>query len=165
MPAQSEVATGRATAAPLNFFERHLTPWIALSIVAGIVIGQLAAVSVRAIGGMLICVMIIPMLLKLDFAGGSGFARVGAMIEPQLDRIAACQSSNPSLSCTLAAVEIAPDFAASKACRNLSVVAPVKTRPPAVAIEPPRLGAPSGPSSDEMCRPYRGPFIGASISG
>ena len=64
--------------APLNFFERYLTLWVALCIVAGIGLGQLFPAPVQAIGGMevarvnlpvgvLIWVMIIPMLLKIDF--------------------------------------------------------------------------------------------------
>jgi ACR3 family arsenite transporter len=66
------------TAAPLSVFERYLTLWVALCIVAGIVIGQLLAVPVQVIGrmevarvnlpvGVLIWVMIIPMLLRIDF--------------------------------------------------------------------------------------------------
>ncbi len=66
------------TAAPLNFFERYLTLWVALCIVTGIVLGQVFPGPVQAIGGMefarvnlpvgvLIWVMIIPMLLKIDF--------------------------------------------------------------------------------------------------
>jgi ACR3 family arsenite transporter len=64
--------------APLSVFERYLTVWVALCMVAGIVLGQLAPRSVQAIGaiefaqvnlpvGLLIWVMIIPMLLKIDF--------------------------------------------------------------------------------------------------
>jgi ACR3 family arsenite transporter len=62
----------------LSFFERYLTLWVALCIVAGIALGQLFPEPVQAIGGMefaqvnlpvgvLIWVMIIPMLLKIDF--------------------------------------------------------------------------------------------------
>jgi ACR3 family arsenite transporter len=78
MSAQAEVIAKRAAVAPLNFFERYLTLWVALCIVAGIVLGQLLPGPVQAIGGMefakvnlpvgvLIWVMIIPMLLKIDF--------------------------------------------------------------------------------------------------
>jgi ACR3 family arsenite transporter len=67
-----------AAVAPLNFFERYLTLWVALCIVAGIVLGQVFPGPVQAVGGMefaqvnlpvgvLIWVMIIPMLLKIDF--------------------------------------------------------------------------------------------------
>jgi arsenite transporter len=62
----------------ISFFERYLTVWVALCIVAGIALGQLFPGPVQAIGGMefaqvnlpvgvLIWVMIIPMLLKIDF--------------------------------------------------------------------------------------------------
>ncbi len=62
----------------MNVFERYLTLWVALCIVAGIVLGQLFPHQVQAIGalelarvnlpvGALIWVMIIPMLLKIDF--------------------------------------------------------------------------------------------------
>ena len=67
-----------AAPAPLNVFERWLTLWVFLCIVAGIVLGQLLPGPVQAIGrmefaqvnlpvGVLIWVMIIPMLLKVDF--------------------------------------------------------------------------------------------------
>ncbi|MBI4189630.1 MAG: arsenical-resistance protein, partial [Betaproteobacteria bacterium] len=75
MSAQCEVTIKQAAGAPLNFFERYLTLWVALCIVAGIVLGQVLPGPVQAIGGMevakvnlpvgvLIWVMIIPMLLK-----------------------------------------------------------------------------------------------------
>jgi len=62
----------------MSVFERYLTLWVALCIVAGIALGQLWPAPVRAIGrmevarvnipvGVLIWVMIIPMLLKVDF--------------------------------------------------------------------------------------------------
>jgi ACR3 family arsenite transporter len=62
----------------LNVFERYLTLWVFLCIVAGIVLGQLLPGPIQAIGrmefaqvnipvGVLIWVMIIPMLLKVDF--------------------------------------------------------------------------------------------------
>ena len=70
--------TPAAAPAPLNVFERYLTLWVFLCIVAGIVLGQLLPGPVQAIGrmeiaqvnlpvGVLIWVMIIPMLLKVDF--------------------------------------------------------------------------------------------------
>ncbi|GAB4382961.1 ACR3 family arsenite efflux transporter [Albidovulum sp.] len=63
----------------MNAFERYLTLWVALCIVAGIALGQLLPGLFHAIGGMevasvnlpvavLIWLMIIPMLLKIDFA-------------------------------------------------------------------------------------------------
>ena len=63
----------------MSFFERHLTLWVVLCIVAGVALGQLLPGPIQAIGrlevarvnipvGLLIWVMIIPMLLKIDFA-------------------------------------------------------------------------------------------------
>ena len=63
----------------MNLFERYLTVWVALCIVAGILLGQLFPAGVQVIGsleiakvnlpvGALIWVMIIPMLLKIDFS-------------------------------------------------------------------------------------------------
>ena len=62
----------------MSVFERYLTVWVALCIVAGIALGQLFPRGVQAIGalelarvnlpvGLLIWVMIIPMLVKIDF--------------------------------------------------------------------------------------------------
>jgi arsenite transporter len=62
----------------MSVFERYLTLWVFLCIVAGIALGQLFPDLFRAIGrmevaqvnlpvGLLIWVMIIPMLLKVDF--------------------------------------------------------------------------------------------------
>jgi arsenite transporter len=73
------VAQSPAPAAAMSLFERYLTVWVALCIVAGIAIGQLLPGPVQEIGtmeiarvnlpvGMLIWVMIIPMLLRIDFA-------------------------------------------------------------------------------------------------
>jgi len=66
-------------AASMNRFERYLSLWVALCIVAGIALGQVAPEVFQAIGrleiaqvnlpvGLLIWVMIVPMLLKVDFA-------------------------------------------------------------------------------------------------
>jgi arsenite transporter len=63
----------------LGFFERYLTVWVALCIVAGVALGQLAPGLSQALGGMeiahvnlpvgiLIWAMIVPMLVKIDFA-------------------------------------------------------------------------------------------------
>ena len=68
-----------AGAAAMGRFERYLTVWVALCILAGIGLGQLFPNVFQAIGalevakvnipvGLLIWVMIIPMLLKIDFA-------------------------------------------------------------------------------------------------
>ena len=64
--------------ASLNLFERYLTAWVAICIVAGIALGQWQPHAFQAIGamqiaqvnlpvGLLIWIMIIPMLLKIDF--------------------------------------------------------------------------------------------------
>jgi arsenite transporter len=63
----------------IGFFERYLTVWVALCIVGGIALGQLLPGAFQAIGSMevahvnlpvaaLIWIMIIPMLVKIDFA-------------------------------------------------------------------------------------------------
>jgi len=63
----------------IGFFERFLTVWVELCIVTGIALGQwfppvfksiaaLEAAKVNVPVGVLIWVMIIPMLLKIDFA-------------------------------------------------------------------------------------------------
>jgi ACR3 family arsenite transporter len=62
----------------MNLFERYLTLWVFLCIVAGVLLGQLFPGAFQAVGrmefarvnipvGLLIWVMIIPMLLKVDF--------------------------------------------------------------------------------------------------
>lgn len=67
-----------AVPAPMSLFERYLTVWVFLCIVAGIALGQWLPGPFQAIGrmevarvnlpvGLLIWVMIIPMLLKVDF--------------------------------------------------------------------------------------------------
>ena len=66
-------------AAPMSVFERYLTVWVFLCIVVGIALGQLLPGPVQASGrmqiaqvnlpvGLLIWVMVIPMLLRVDFA-------------------------------------------------------------------------------------------------
>ncbi len=68
-----------AAPAPMNFFERYLTAWVALCIIVGIAIGQIMPDGIKLIGsleiarvnlpvGLLIWVMIIPMLIRIDFA-------------------------------------------------------------------------------------------------
>ncbi|BAN36905.1 ACR3 family arsenite transporter (plasmid) [Sulfuricella denitrificans skB26] len=79
MTAQCEITAKRAAGAELGFFERWLTLWVFLSIVAGIALGQLAPAPVQILGrlevaqvnlpvGLLIWLMIIPMLMKIDFS-------------------------------------------------------------------------------------------------
>jgi len=68
----------RAAAPALGLFERYLTLWVALCIIAGIVLGQLMPAPFHALGRMnvaqvnipvavLIWLMIVPMLIKVDF--------------------------------------------------------------------------------------------------
>jgi len=70
----------RSARAPeaMSVFERYLTVWVLLCIVAGVALGQLAPGVFQAIGrlevaqvnlpvGLLIWIMVIPMLLKVDF--------------------------------------------------------------------------------------------------
>ncbi|MDQ0591619.1 ACR3 family arsenite efflux transporter [Variovorax paradoxus] len=77
----STAAAAASSARPpaIGFFERYLTVWVALCIVVGIALGQwlpgvfrgIAALEVAKVNvpvGVLIWVMIIPMLLKIDFA-------------------------------------------------------------------------------------------------
>ena len=78
---------GSPPAAPaIGFFERYLTIWVALCIVAGIALGQwlpgvsrsVAAMEIAKVNlpvGLLIWIMIIPMLLKIDFGA---LGQVGA---------------------------------------------------------------------------------------
>lgn len=74
-PAKTSTLPG---AAPIGFFERYLTVWVFLCILAGILLGQRLPGPVATIGameaahvnlpvGLLIWVMIIPMLMKVDF--------------------------------------------------------------------------------------------------
>jgi len=78
MSAPCEVTAKRAAGAPMSVFERFLSVWVALCIVAGIALGQWLPGVFQAIGrmevaqvnlpvGALIWVMIIPMLVKVDF--------------------------------------------------------------------------------------------------
>ncbi|HEF5156664.1 arsenical-resistance protein [Burkholderia multivorans] len=66
----------------IGFFERYLSAWVALCIVAGIALGQLLPDVFRALGrmqvaqvnlpvGVLVWVMIVPMLVKIDLAAMS----------------------------------------------------------------------------------------------
>ena len=78
MSAQCEVTAKRVSAGAMSLFERYLSVWVALCIVAGIALGHLLPGLFQAIGRMevarvnipvavLIWLMIIPMLLKVDF--------------------------------------------------------------------------------------------------
>jgi len=67
-----------ASASPLSLFERYLTLWVALCIVAGVVLGARFQTLFQTLGrlelahvnlpvGVLIWVMIVPMLIRIDF--------------------------------------------------------------------------------------------------
>jgi len=71
-------APARLAKPAISFFERYLTLWVFLCIVAGIALGQALPGPVQAVGrlefanvnlpvGLLIWVMIVPMLLRVDF--------------------------------------------------------------------------------------------------
>ncbi|PLP99359.1 ACR3 family arsenite efflux transporter [Cupriavidus pauculus] len=75
----AQQSAGAAQPSAIGFFERYLTVWVALCIVAGILLGQRLPAAFQAIGamelaqvnlpvGVLIWIMIIPMLIKIDFA-------------------------------------------------------------------------------------------------
>ena len=79
MSVQCETTAKKAVGAQMGVFERYLTLWVALCIIAGITLGHLFPDPFQAIGHMeiakvnipvaiLIWLMIIPMLLKIDFA-------------------------------------------------------------------------------------------------
>lgn len=79
MSTQCEVTAKSAAGASMSVFERYLTVWVFLCIVAGIALGQFFPGLFQAIGrmeyakvnlpvGLLIWVMIIPMLVKVDFS-------------------------------------------------------------------------------------------------
>jgi len=76
--AQCETTGKRASGAAMPFFERYLSVWVALCIVAGILLGRFLPGMFESLGAMevasvnlpvavLIWLMILPMLLKIDF--------------------------------------------------------------------------------------------------
>jgi ACR3 family arsenite transporter len=78
MTATHTTAVAGGAAPAIGFFERYLTVWVGLCIVAGILLGRsfpavfqaIAALEVAKVNipvGLLIWVMIIPMLIKIDF--------------------------------------------------------------------------------------------------
>ena len=78
MSAQCEIAAKQSRGAKIGFFERYLTFWVFLCIIAGIALGHWFPEPFQALGRMeiaqvnlpvaiLIWLMIIPMLLKIDF--------------------------------------------------------------------------------------------------
>lgn len=78
MSAQCDVVGKQTAGAAIGFFERYLTVWVALCIVAGTLLGLYWPAAAQTVGamevahvnipvGLLIWVMIIPMLMKIDF--------------------------------------------------------------------------------------------------
>jgi ACR3 family arsenite transporter len=85
-PVELTACPAPAEGARIGFFERWLTLWVLLCIVAGTLLGHLLPGSFEALGGMqvaqvnlpvavLIWLMIIPMLLKIDFGALGGVRR------------------------------------------------------------------------------------------
>jgi len=83
MSTQCEVTAKKAAGAEMGFFERYLTLWVFLCILAGITLGHFFNGAFEAIGAMevaqvnlpvavLIWLMIIPMLLKIDLRALKG---------------------------------------------------------------------------------------------
>ena len=83
MSVQCEATAKQATGSAMGFFERYLTLWVALCIVAGISLGHFFDGAFQAIGGLevarvnlpvavLVWLMIIPMLLKIDLRALKG---------------------------------------------------------------------------------------------
>lgn len=79
MSTQCETLGKKAAGAQIGFFERYLTLWVFLCIIAGTLIGLFAPQAAQSVGamelakvnipvGLLIWVMIIPMLMKIDFS-------------------------------------------------------------------------------------------------
>lgn len=79
MSTQCEITAKRATGAELGLFERYLTLWVAVCIIVGITLGNLLPDFFQTIGtleiaqvnlpvALLIWLMIIPMMIKVDFA-------------------------------------------------------------------------------------------------
>ena len=79
MSVQCETTAKKAAGSEMGFFERYLSLWVLLCIIAGIALGHLFPNAFELFGGMevakvnlpvavLIWLMIIPMLLKIDFS-------------------------------------------------------------------------------------------------
>jgi len=86
MSAQCEITAKRTRGAPMGVFERYLTLWVFLCILAGIGLGHWFNGAFQVIGGLkiaqvnlpvavLIWLMIIPMLLKIDLRALAGVRR------------------------------------------------------------------------------------------
>lgn len=86
MSAQCEVVAKQQAAQSMGFFERYLSIWVLLCIVAGIALGALLPDLFQTIGkievakvnlpvAVLVWLMIIPMLLKIDFHALKGVSQ------------------------------------------------------------------------------------------
>lgn len=86
MSAQCEVVAKQQAAKSMGFFERYLTIWVLLCIVAGISLGAIWPKFFQAVGSLelakvnlpvavLVWLMIIPMLLKIDFHALKGVSQ------------------------------------------------------------------------------------------
>jgi ACR3 family arsenite transporter len=86
MSATTAVRTPAERKAAMNTFERYLTIWVALCIVAGVTLGSLGPAPFHFLGGLtvaqvnlpvavLIWLMVIPMLLRVDFGALSTLAK------------------------------------------------------------------------------------------
>jgi ACR3 family arsenite transporter len=86
MSATTAVRTPAERKAAMNTFERYLTIWVALCIVAGVTLGSLVPAPFHFLGGLtvaqvnlpvavLIWLMVIPMLLRVDFGALSEVAK------------------------------------------------------------------------------------------
>lgn len=86
MSVQCDTVGPRLSRVRMGFFERYLTLWVVLCILAGVVLGFLLPGAFQALGDMkvaevnlpvalLIWLMIVPMLLKIDFSSLSGVFR------------------------------------------------------------------------------------------
>ena len=82
----NQVITPTRAPASLGIFERYLTLWVALCIVAGIALGSIIPAPFHVLGklsfanvnlpvAVLIWLMIVPMLLRVDFAAIGTVAR------------------------------------------------------------------------------------------
>lgn len=86
MSTTTAVGAAAQRKAAMNTFERYLTVWVALCILAGVALGSIVPAPFHVLGGMtvaqvnlpvavLIWLMIIPMLLRVDFAALGQVAR------------------------------------------------------------------------------------------
>ena len=86
MSGQCETTAKRRAGSPMGLFERYLTLWVFLCILAGIGLGHLFPAAFHAVGAvevarinlpvaLLVWLMILPMLLKVDLKALGGVAR------------------------------------------------------------------------------------------